>query len=272
MTVESVDSNKRKKLAICGASWFTADKKHPGKSFGEKIAEKLNLELVSLARGGCGHFAIALQINEAIKMQVDYIVVGTDTWDRFELPIINSDNKSTWQKLKDNFNWRSWRQVQPEAYDITRGLANVQYYPHPDLSSDHAFLTNPTIINESLNNLTFPDANVNNFYKLTDDQREALKFFMLNLYDSNIKRQQDCWIMSDACRRLQQSQIPFAIFVDPLFSAEYLRDIEWLPSTNKITVEEWDYRSLPPFRARFHYSPEHSDAFADFVIQKLKMS
>jgi len=263
----------RKKIAICGASWFTSDLKFPRLSFGEKLAKKVGLELVSLARGGCSNFTIALQIDKAIELGVDYVVVGPDTWDRVEIPILNSVNEEQSAWYRKRFNWADWFKIQRRGYKLYRGLSNIQYRPHPDLSSKHEFLTDPTTISESLNNLAFPEAKVNDFYKLNDEQITALKLYMLNLYDSNVKQQQDCWIISDACRRLQQSGIPFIIFVHPLFAGACEKNINWLPSENTVYSTEFNYRLLTgKGNARFHYDPNNSDIFADFVIKKLNLT
>jgi hypothetical protein len=268
--------NNRKKIAVCGASWFTSDLDYPGLSFGEKLANKVDFDLVSLARGGCSNFTIALQIDKAIELGVDYVVVGTTTWDRIELPIINSNNQTLITWIRNKFNFKNWLRTQPGYYKPDRGISNIQYSPHPDLSSKHEFLTDPTLISESLGNLAFPDNKVNNFYKLNDEQVSAIKLYMLNLYDSRVKRQQDCWIISDACRRLQQHQIPFIVFVDPLFVHAHEKNISWLPPNYKVDVQEFNYRALVVLNstanARFHYDPSNSDIFADFVIKKLNLT
>ena len=262
----------RKKIAICGASWFSADLAFPGLSFGEKLAKKVDFDLISLARGGCSNFTIALQVDKAIELGADYVVVGTDTWDRIEMPIIDSNYEHINAYIKRIFSWNSWHDRQPGQYEPSRGLANIQYNPHPDLSSKHEFLTDPTTISESLNNLAFPESGANDFYKLTDEQVAALRLYMLNIYDSRLKQQQDCWIISDACRRLQQSRIPFIIFVYPLFNGTCDKNINWLPSENKVYHTQYNYRLLTGNSdQRFHYDPRIGDEFADFVIKKLNI-
>ena len=257
----------KKRIAICGTCWFSADTRWLGQSFGEKIADRYDLELVSLARNGCGNFAISLQIDKAIELGVDFIVSNTAAWDHAEIPIIPSTDTATPDHAL--FNWQKWTLLQQSLYDIDQGLSNIQYHPHHDLSCKNEFLKTPTIINESLNNLAFPESKMNSFYNLTDEQITSLRLYMLNLYDENVKRQQDCWIMSDASRRLQQSQIPFILFAHPLFESKYIKNIEWLPSKNRVHHQEFDYTSFSKSRTLFHYHPKHSDEFADFVMEKL---
>jgi len=171
-----------KTLAVCGDSWFSSELRFPGQSFPEILAERLGWNLLSLARGGCSNFAIALQINRAIELGADFVLASTTTPDRIELPI------------------------SAQTFDFKRGLSNIKYSPHPDLSSLNKFLTDPTIISESINNLTRP-----NLYNIPDEQTAALKQYVAHLYDDQVKRQMDSWIISDACHRLVNSRIPFLI-------------------------------------------------------------
>ena len=258
------------KLAICGDSWFCSDLKYPGKSFGEILASRNGWDLLTLARGGCSNFAIALQIDKAIELNANYIVIGPTTPDRIELPIIDDTTSTIWDKLKSSFNFNSWFTEQPKVYAKDRGLSNVQYAPHPDLSSLHEFLKNPTIISESMNNIAF-DACNSEFYKLTIDQKTALKAYMVNLYDRGIKMQYDCWIISDACRRLIESKIPFVIFTNNLYDSEFYKDIQWVPPEN--VINKWRLQELPMTNVpvRFHYCPDSGGKIlADLVDEKLK--
>ena len=232
-----------KTLAVCGDSWFASDIKYPGKSFGEILADQNGFNLLSLARGGCSNFAIALQIDKAIELKVDYVIVGTTTPDRIEIP------------------------MQIQGYDKLKGLSNIQYAPHPDLSSQHAFLVDPTIISESMSNLTIDSGNAE-FYNLTSDQKAALKAYTVNLYDAGVKQQIDTWIISDACRRLTAATIPFLICIEALFNGEYIADSYWIPEKNKVTVEDFSLWNRQLSTARFHYDPDTDGIIIANYLQK----
>jgi hypothetical protein len=152
-----------KVIAVCGDSWFSADPDFPGKSFGELVCAKNNWELLSLARGGCSNFTIALQVDKAIERQADFVILGTTTPDRGEFPIINAQNISIWNKLKSSFTWKNWFTTQPEVYVKARGISNMLHTN--SLSSTHNWISNPTIVSESFNNLVFHDHK-----KLTPEQ------------------------------------------------------------------------------------------------------
>jgi hypothetical protein len=260
-------------FAVCGDSWFSSDINHPGKSFGEIIAAKNNWNLVSLARGGCSNFAISLQIDKAIELESNFILVGCTTPDRIEIPIIDNQTKSIWEKLRSSFNWDDWSYTQPEVYKKNYGISNVWHRHHADLSNLNSWIKDPTIISESLNNLIF-----NNPYDIDTSQIEALKLYATALYDSGIKRQIDCWIMSDACRRLLASNIPFLFYIEPLFDPSdhwqtgFKKDIEWLDSKHRIDPWQFSYYHLPKNNAgSFHYDVDSGgNIFADYIQTRIK--
>ena len=261
-----------KTIAICGDSWFTADPALPGKSFGEVMCDQNNWKLWSLARAGCSNFAIALQVDKAIELGVDAVVIGTTTPDRCEFPIINNQNISIWNRLKSSFNWDSSFNIQPEVYIKSRGISNVLHTN--SLSKTYPWISDPTIISESLNNVMFSSRTVPNdeWSCFTNEQTVALRHYMLNLYDSGIKRQIDSWIISDACRRLAHANIPYLIFIESLYQWDFSKDIEWVPENNVVRPRDFSVQNdILKGNTLFHYDEEHgSKKFANYVELRIK--
>lgn len=260
-----IDQNK-KTIAVCGDSWFSADLDYPEKSFGEIMCARNEWNLLSLARNGCSNFAICLQVDKAIELQSNFVIIGATTPDRSEFPIISSQNISIWQRLKDTFDWQNWFNTQPDVFVKDRGISNVLHTN--SLSSTYKWIKDPTIISESLNNLAFwADT------KMTTEQVAALREYMLNLYDSNIKRQYDSWIVSDACRRLEKNKIPFLIYTAKLYNDEYYKDINWVPENQIIHPRDFFLENALPWDSAtgFHYSPDTGGIiFADYIEQRMK--
>ena len=254
-----------KVIAVCGDSWFSADINLPKKSFGEILCTKNNWNLLSLARGGCSNFAIGLQVDKAIELNADFVVLGTTTPDRGEFPIINDQNISVWDKLKNLFNWNSWFTLQPEMYVKSKGISNILHTQ--SVSSTHSWILDPTIISESLNNLIFVDNN-----KLTPIQLDSLRSYMLNLYDSGIKRQYDSWIISDACRRLEHANIPYLIFIESLYQWDFSKDIEWVSENKVVRPKDFSvWNDLPKGATSFHYCSEQGgNLFAGYLESRIK--
>lgn len=256
-----------KSLAVCGDSWFSSDINMPNMSFGEIVATKNNCDLLSLARCGCSNFVVGLQVDMAIRSNVDFVILGACWVDRIDIPIINNN---IWKNLIDNFSWRSWFRLQPGVYKEERGLANIQYSPHPDLSSQNPLLINPVVVSESINNLAFDQVN-SEYYNLSQNQKQALQSYMLNLYDYGIKQQQDVWLINDACRRLLAANIPFLIFTEALYNTDYYRkSIEWIPKKYRIDNSDFQLYNLKKTNAtRFHYLPELGNKIADYIQTRL---
>jgi len=253
-----------KTLAICGDSWFSKDLHHQNESFGEILSIKHNLNLLSLARGGCSNFSIALQVDQAIQMNPDFILVGCTDPNRIELPI---QKNNFLENIKEYFNWNA---NQTSAYDKLKILSNVKYTRHNSLNIQYEWLKDPTIISESINNLMFHGANSKLYNELTDQHINALRLYMVYLYDSGIKQQYDCWVISDAVRRLYKSKIPFIIYVEPLFNHEFIMDCDWIESKNKIMFNEFSYHSVPNGNRYFHTSTEGAIMFANYIEKRLK--
>jgi len=252
------------KLAICGDSWFSTDIDLPGTSFGEVICNKQTWNLIDLARAGCSNFAIALQVDRAIEMNADLVVFNTTTSDRIELPIVTKENQSIWEKLKQGINWDNWFDLQAHCFDKDKGLSNVSYQGHYNGSVKNNTKDEPAIISESMNNL-FSGSN----QLLTKEQHCALVEYMTYLHDTNLRKQFDSWIISDACRRLYQAGIPFIIFIEALYQNSYNKDIQWVNEDNVFRPSELALWQMPRCDSQYHYCPNDVNLIVDKLLPKL---
>ena len=251
------------KLAVCGDSWFSTDLNLPGASFGETLCNKKNWELLDLARSGCSNFAISLQVDRAIKSDSDLIVVGTTTSDRIEIPLITTKNQSVWKKLKQGFSWDNWFDLQAQCFDKDKGLSNVSYHGHKNGSVKNN-TDESTIVSESMNNLF---AQPNNL--LTKEQHNALISYMTHLHDTNLRKQVDSWIISDTCRRLYESGIPFIIFIEALYQNSYNKDIKWVNEENIFRPAELAMWQMERCDSQFHYCPKDTNLIVNKLLPKL---
>ena len=250
------------KFAICGDSWFSTDNNLPGTSFGEVICNKQSWNLIDLARGGCSNFTIALQVDRAIEMNADLVVLNTTTSDRIELPIITEKNQSIWKKLKQGFDWDNWFDLQARCFDKDKGLSNVSYQGHNNGSVKNN-TNEPTIVSESMNNID------PSFFGITEEQHHALVEYMIYLHDTNLRKQFDSWIISDACRRLYQAGIPFIIFIEALYQYSYNKDIQWVNEDNVFRPSELALWQMPRCDSQYHYCPEDVNLIVDKLLPRL---
>jgi hypothetical protein len=197
-------------LGICGDSWFAATlnidrddcRDSEGKHFSEILAKKLNYDLFTLARGACSNSAIRLQISEMVKKKVDFIIVGVTSSNRIEYP--KFDNRT---------------------FDPTLGIYNVYYSHTPDRSAMHFSKQTEVLISDTLTNIfgnQFNSAPVR-----SEEQRDAIKSYYLEMFDINFREQQDAWIMASGIQEIRDAGIPYLLLGLPwLNHTSYFKDTE----------------------------------------------
>lgn len=251
------------KLAICGDSWFSSDTRYPGRSFGELLCAKREWELITLALGGCSTFAICLQVDKAIETRCDFVIVGTTTPDRIDIPMMDRGIPGPFQRIRDLFDWQNYFENSPGVFDRQRGLSNIQYDPE-FLSSRHDFLIDPTIYSATMANLLW----LRESKKLTAEQAEALKLYMTNLYDHGVKRDTDVRLLNDACHRLERSGTPYLLCIESLDSDRSL--FPGIDPDKIMTMDQFQFGALPRSSAMFHYCPElGGQPFADYIETRI---
>lgn len=257
------------KLAVCGDSWFSTDYQHVGRSFGEILANDHDWILTSLARPGISNFGIVLQVDRAIELDSDIIIVNTTTVSRTEIPIEHKKEQSLigGAYMHDEF----------VAYQKDLGVNNIDHSDFAGhLLADQAHSS--TMLSNQIQSLIFSnDENK----KITAEQKLALKHFVSHLYDCGHKRQTDTWIISDMCRRLIAYGRPWLLFTQSLLNAgfappaffEYAKDLAWIDQKHLVTPGQFSYyRDMQVTdNARFHYCHKTGGSIlANFAYERLK--
>jgi hypothetical protein len=92
------------KIFVCGDSYCSIDKNHPGKHFSEI------LQLTNLAYPGVSTFDICLQIKDAIAMQANFVIIGKTMPGRIEVARqgkIDKDNITDFSISEFRFAYKS---------------------------------------------------------------------------------------------------------------------------------------------------------------------
>jgi len=195
-------------IGVCGASWMAATQNlnrvdcvdSSGRHFTEILARKLNYNYYTLARGGLSNSAIRLQVDEMIRRQVDFVILGNDTENRIEIPT-NS------------------------GFDLTLGIYNINYRRTPDLSALDPGFVHDNIESDTLNNFFDEYGNRNKSYleNLTDDHFDAVKHYTAYLFDLQFRQLQDLWIIESTVLAIRYANIPYL----------FLPHAEWVTSRSK---------------------------------------
>lgn len=174
-----------KTLVVCGDSFAALDQDLPGSHFSELLANDLDYRLVSLARAGLSNAAIRLQIDQAIKLQPDFIVyVATDHY-RYEVPL---------NSLYPNLDQRH--------YDLQNGIDNIDYSGWGTPAEKDRDFTKASLYSVHYSKFE-SDSN------LPVNFTDAWKKFFTTLNDEGWKEQTDHWIIESGVNCLIDSQIPF---------------------------------------------------------------
>lgn len=254
-----------KKLAICGDSWMTPTLENPNTHFSELLAKHYNCELIALSRGGCSNGAICVQIDQALELNADFIIIGATSSDRIEIPINNLSPYKKFVNYWVNFLGLNYHQ-EINHYHKKNLLSNFSYDKHPDLSSLNDFMKNPVMISESIANLMYPNEKINNFYNLSPRIIKALNQYVLYLYDVNFKKQIDCWCLSNQLKKLYyEEKINFLFFPNQLYNKEYVKDISWLHKKYFANIE--GPYGLEKGNSRYHTSEAAQKYVADQLIK-----
>lgn len=221
-----------KKLVVCGDSYMASMAYNEldldngyNCHFTELLARKLGWEVVTFAMAGCDNQVIRLQIDEVIKEKPDCVIIGTTSTDRMMLPLYNSDEY--YNKFKSNDN----------LYNINDGLYNVDYTKSPNTSATNS---NFKKINSKFMTMLNAGFVFENKLNLNKNELEYLQFWYDRFYDSNLKKLQDSWIISNGLRKLKDNNIKFFCINNFLINSEFYIFGDSI-ITNNSELNPWSY-------------------------------
>ena len=179
-------------LVVCGCSFSAKVDALPGKHWSEILAEKMGATLINYARQGISNAAIRLQMNEAMKQNPNWVLVGATTEDRTEFPVVPFFKDGAGPNHSATQNNRN-------GYKRELGLKNLNYR----VDGDH------TMISETL--FSIIDNNNHDYRKgkVDEDVRMAFGSYAAFMYDAHWKRQTDRWILNSGLWELHDRKINF---------------------------------------------------------------
>tara|TARA_R110000803_G_scaffold122584_1_gene190600 strand:- start:1432 stop:2229 length:798 start_codon:yes stop_codon:yes gene_type:complete len=202
---------------ITGCS-FSAPSDDPvllGTSWGEKLAAKLDWDLVHLARQGMSNGGIRIMIDEILRQKPDFAIVAPTFHDRIEIPgesapyiAPENENKGWGSDLQDHL-----QTDHGAGYDPSAGVDNVNWGNN-----------NYRMISETIFSLA---ENYDHHYrsqKLDRATNKAVKQYINHMYDNNWKLQQDKYIIGDGIFRLHHAGIPFLLVACNIYDSATVRD------------------------------------------------
>lgn len=210
----------------------------------EKVAQKKGWKLVSLARGGCSNTAIVLQIEHAIGLNPDFILVGFTGPDRIEFPL-----------RRDGITENTY-------YNKEIGLSNIYNKGLMDTSEKFYLCedSEPTLASETLGNIFERNDQGAN---ITRSERKILKEWFGKFYDPSWKKQLDTWSSYYGLSKVASSGIPFRfIGSNLLFDKDLLEFNEFDLSFRQDLNPRHFYNEEKKAVCPFHITEEDSTVLA----------
>lgn len=261
----------KKKIIICGCSFNAPSASLPGTSYGELLANKLDWDLVHLARQGVSNGGIRIMIDEVIRQQPDFAIIAPTFHDRMEIPAAaapyvapTNENKGWGSDLQNHLQNNSIQ----NGYRPEEGMKNVNY-------NDKEY----NMISETIFSLAENYDHPYRSSKIDKSTQLAVKYFINHLYDSNWKLQMDTWIIRDGIIQLFLNNIKFFVLPENLWSTQTVRKLipSIIPDKYLITKQEqttahatWLYplNGLPD--PGYHGLPESQQYLADIFYEIIK--
>lgn len=227
-----------KKLIVAGCSFSAPSKTLPGTSWSEVLANKLDWQLVNLARQGCSNGGIRIQIEEIRRQRPDFAIVSPTFWDRMEIPASaapyvppKDENKGWNSDLQQHLQDRTLK----NGYDPEAGIDNVNY-------GDNKY----RMICETIFSLAENYEHPYRSGKISKDAQRAVQLYIDSMYDSNWKKQQDEWIIREGILQMYLDGINFLVLPNLLwpFNPDY--QTQWRDAFPKLIPDH--YIALDPSR------------------------
>lgn len=201
---------------VCGCSFSAVSTlpEYAGTSWSEVLAKKLDWNLVNLARQGCSNGGIRLQIEEVLKQKPSFAIIVPTGINRMEIPACGLEEETNILTASYKFLENLVLKKPIKGYDRNLGVDNLNY-GHNDYR----------LISETMFSLTSPWQHTYRKELLKPEIHEAVRQYIMYLYDSEWKMQQDEWILRDGLNQLHQAKIPFLVFTSFTFlqTAEKLK-------------------------------------------------
>ena len=212
-----------KRLYICGDSYMSPVISKPKTHFSELLSDKLNFELIPLARGGMSNLGICLQIEHALREKPDFILLNTTSSDRIEIPFKSNHNK--------NFS-----------------LSDIAYLETSSLSCyTQLGKNNPKLISDTLYSLLENDKEWFQKYSSVIANmgliHHAVKSYFQFMYNEHWKNQTDMWCLYSVLHKLELSKIPYLIVLSHMRLENHC---DWINNYNYILPNQHQFNTLPP--------------------------
>lgn len=160
------------KIAVCGCSFSAKSELSPGTHWSELLEKKLDCKIFNYAVGGSSNNYIRLQMESALSISPDFIIVNSTTASRIDFPLDSSKNNI---KKYNIFNFKTKTDRNAMSSFTLTGLAAGKW----------------------------------RYGSCPQDKKIAAEHFVMHLFDFAWKRQTDQWIITAGLKEFHDRNIKF---------------------------------------------------------------
>jgi hypothetical protein len=172
------------RIIVCGDSYMTRDSRElaNGKHFSELLSPH---EVINLARGGMSNIGICFQLEQAVRLQPDIIIIGTTDSGRIEIPSGNG------------------------TFNSRQGLKNIVYTHFSSASIDSEYVGDAfaPIISDTIPTIVGEEEDLIKSYSLSKEVRQAVKQYFAHIYHPEVKSLADSWAIGYWIMQLERKGI-----------------------------------------------------------------
>lgn len=228
-----------KNLVVCGDSWMSDCSRYVGTHFTDIVADKLNYKKISLACPGISNFGICVQIEKAISLNPDLVIIGNTCTDRFDFGLTYTDE--------------------------TMPNIDISELYVPGKTESYNQILNKTVISGNIGIME-------KFLPRIDELKyQSFQSYLTKMYNTRLKTHQDHLMLCAVISQLFFNNIPFVLTYDFCNTYEGKTIWNWVPKKfdmRAIFHTQHDQIIIDSTTA-YHTSPGMQKTLGDLVIDHI---
>lgn len=161
------------KIAVCGCSFSAVGQSSPGTHWSEILKKDYGFEVYNYALGASSNSYIRLQMEAALEINPDWVIINATTASRIEFPVRKANDEVTRYCLED--------------FKISEGDKAIMTFPLPLLLSKRW-----------------------RYGDCPENKVKAIEQYTMELYSNSWKRQVDQWLLNGGLKESHDRNIKFS--------------------------------------------------------------
>jgi hypothetical protein len=191
------------RIVVCGDSYMTQDSRPPaqGRHFSQLLEPH---EVINLSRGGMSNIGICFQLEQALLLKPNIIIIGTTDSGRIEIPSGHG------------------------KFQVSDRLKNIVYTHVNSVNTVYAGNETAPIISDTIPTIIGEEEDLKKSYILSTEVRQAVKQYFSYMYHPEVKSLSDAWAIGYWVMLLEKNGIKVIIAREALTHLYEAKPTEWV--------------------------------------------